>query len=62
MQTMPKYGLEMVWKYHEALMASISAAILASKFADVEVDGQTAKTRKMVYVSDDDSGEGRDEL
>ena len=35
MQTMPKYEWEMAWRYHEALMTSMSAAILASKFADV---------------------------
>ena len=35
MQAMPKYECEMAWKYYEALMTSMSAAILASKFADV---------------------------
>ena len=30
METMPKYEWEMAWTYHQALMASISEALLAS--------------------------------
>jgi hypothetical protein len=30
METMPKYEWEMAWTYHQALMTSISAALLAS--------------------------------
>jgi len=34
METMPKYEWEMAWTYHQALMTSISAALLASGLLD----------------------------
>ena len=54
-QTMPKYEWEMAWRYHEALMTSMSAAILASKFADGEVDEADSE-------DEEDSGDENDEV
>ena len=34
METMPKYEWEMAWTYHQALVTSISAALLASGLLD----------------------------
>mmetsp|Transcript_10104 Transcript_10104/g.18205 ORF Transcript_10104/g.18205 Transcript_10104/m.18205 type:complete len:532 (+) Transcript_10104:110-1705(+) len=75
MQSMPKYEWEMAWRYHEALMTSMSAAILASRFADDEVgeavsgdDEDSGDDSDDEDSEDDDSGddvedeEGRDEL
>ena len=60
METMPRYEWDMAWNYHQALMTSISAAMLASDLLPSEHDDS----------EDEDSGdgnnimgeEGRDEL
>ncbi len=49
MESMPKYEWEMAWTYHQALMTSISAALLASDL--VESDGRDPAS------SDDDDSE-----
>ena len=54
-QTMPKYKWEMAQRYHEVLMTSMSVAILASKFADGEVDEADSE-------DEEDSGDENDEV
>lgn len=49
MKTMPRYEWDTAWNYHQALMTSISAAMLASDLLTSE-DGEST------------NGEGRDEL
>ena len=70
---MPKYEWDVVWRYHKALVTSMSAAILASRFAGGEVDKVDSKDEGgSGDYSDDDFGdyeveeyikdeEGRDE-
>jgi hypothetical protein len=63
METMPKYEWEMAWTYHQALMTSISAALLASGHVgsgsnDDSEDG--AKEMHEGDSNDDSEGDSRD--
>lgn len=51
MKTMPKYEWEMAWTYHQALMTSISAALLSS--------GLIGNHGRDLASSDDDESENR---
>lgn len=58
METMPGYEWDMAWRYHEALMTSMSAAILASDFAgNADVDGDSEDEEESEVVSEDDGSD-----
>ena len=61
MQTMPKYEWEMACRYHEVMMTSMSAAILASRFADGEVDEVDSEDDEEDCEDDSDDDSGGDE-
>jgi len=57
MQTIPRYEWDMAWRYHEALVTAMSAAILASDFAedgDGDAFGSEGKVDSRGLDSDDD--------
>ena len=60
MNSMPKYEWDTAWRYHEALMTSLSAAVIAS---DDEEDGSRdmASGDSEDYDSEDDSSDDDDE-
>lgn len=64
-QSMPKYEWEMAWRYQEALMTSMSAAILASKFADnenrQENEGDSEDDYSDIGSSDDSDDDSDDD-
>ena len=59
MNSMPKYEWEMAWTYHQALMTSISAALLASGL--VEYDNDELVQNKDEQVIDNDSDDDEEE-
>lgn len=68
METMPKYEWEMAWTYHQALMTSISAALLASGLVDSGVrnpadsdDDSEDKSKDMHEGDGNDDSEGDSE-
>jgi len=64
MQTMPRHEWDMAWRYHEALMTSMSAAILASDIAldeDGVDDYHEGSGDDDSSDDDDESGDGDDE-
>ena len=56
MNSMPKYEWDTAWRYHEALMTSLSAAVIAS---DDEEEGSEdmASGDSEDYASEDDSSD-----
>ena len=64
-QSMPKYEWEMAWRYHEALMTSMSAAILASEFAEdadrKKDEGHSEDDYSDIGSSDDSDDDSDDE-
>jgi hypothetical protein len=62
MNTMPKYEWEMAWNYHQALMTSISAALLASGLVEDDTDELVQNENERVIDSDsDDEDDDNDE-
>ncbi len=62
METMPRYEWDMAWNYHQALMTSISAAMLASGLLPSENDYSEEEDDDDNLGNDNMGGEGRDEL
>ena len=54
METMPRHEWDMAWGYHDAMMTSISAALLASGFVD---DDEGAEADLLASAEDDESEE-----
>ena len=62
METMPRYEWDMAWNYHQALMTSISAAMLASGLLPSENDDSEEEEEEEDDFGNNMGGEGRDEL
>eukprot|EP00571_Detonula_confervacea_P014899 CAMPEP_0172306364 /NCGR_PEP_ID=MMETSP1058-20130122/7441_1 /TAXON_ID=83371 /ORGANISM="Detonula confervacea, Strain CCMP 353" /LENGTH=540 /DNA_ID=CAMNT_0013018219 /DNA_START=146 /DNA_END=1768 /DNA_ORIENTATION=- len=56
MESMPKYEWDMAWTYHQAVMTSISAAMLASGLDD-EWDEEDGEDEDRIIVDEEDSSD-----
>ena len=57
MDSMPKYEWDTAWRYHEALMTSLSAAVIASDDEEEEGSEDMASGDSEDYASEDDSSD-----